>query len=387
MKTVRFLFLAITAFAFVYETALCIPAFARKYDMSCTVCHAPAAPKLKPYGEEYAANGFQLPDKEPLRYFRDTGDDRLLLLREIPLAFRFEMRGYLDAKYWRWDTQSPYLLKLLSGGQIAKDIAYYFYFFLSEQGHTGIEDAFVMFNNVFDTGLDITIGQFQISDPLFKRELRLPLEDYRIYTTQVGKSDVTLKYDRGMMLSYGLPTSTDIILSIVNGNGIGPIQASSFDTDSYVHLMLRVSQDISQHLRLGAFGYSGKEVQPMFVTFEASQVRMMGSDATITLEPIELNLQYVYRSDSNPQFFTGGPKALTRGGFAEVIFALEADKSDWFLSGLYNIVLTRFIPERYETLACGFHYLPKRNVRFTVEAAQDLDDAYVIVRSAITFAF
>ncbi len=36
-----------------------IPAFARKYNMTCKTCHSPF-PKLKAYGEEFAGNGFVL---------------------------------------------------------------------------------------------------------------------------------------------------------------------------------------------------------------------------------------------------------------------------------------------------------------------------------------
>ncbi|MCK7528382.1 MAG: hypothetical protein MZV64_67865 [Ignavibacteriales bacterium] len=50
-----------------------MPAFARKYSMSCKTCHAPF-PKLKPYGEEFAGNGFVIKDKDTPRYTIDTGD-------------------------------------------------------------------------------------------------------------------------------------------------------------------------------------------------------------------------------------------------------------------------------------------------------------------------
>ncbi len=60
-----------------------MPAFARKYSMSCKTCHAPF-PKLKPYGEEFAANGFVIKDKETPRDTIDTGDATLSLLRERP---------------------------------------------------------------------------------------------------------------------------------------------------------------------------------------------------------------------------------------------------------------------------------------------------------------
>jgi len=40
-----------------------IPAFARRHKISCTTCHAPI-PKLKPYGDEFAGDGFMMPEEE-----------------------------------------------------------------------------------------------------------------------------------------------------------------------------------------------------------------------------------------------------------------------------------------------------------------------------------
>ncbi|MBI4916736.1 MAG: hypothetical protein HY825_12885, partial [Acidobacteria bacterium] len=68
-----------------------IPAFARKYQLSCSTCHAPF-PRLKPYGEEFAARGFRMEDasKEPSRATFDVGDPLLTLSRDLPLAVRFD---------------------------------------------------------------------------------------------------------------------------------------------------------------------------------------------------------------------------------------------------------------------------------------------------------
>ena len=132
-----------------------IPAFARKYQMTCKTCHTPF-PKLKAYGEEFAANGFVIKDKDAPRYYVDTGDSFLSLLREIPVALRMEgFFTYNNAETKQWDFTSPYLLKFLSGGEITKNIAYYFYFFFSERGEVaGIEDAFIMFNDLFGSDVD-----------------------------------------------------------------------------------------------------------------------------------------------------------------------------------------------------------------------------------------
>ena len=45
------------------ENAGAIPAFARRYKMSCTTCHAPF-PRLKAYGDEFAGAGFVIPEQE-----------------------------------------------------------------------------------------------------------------------------------------------------------------------------------------------------------------------------------------------------------------------------------------------------------------------------------
>ncbi len=45
------------------DEASAIPAFARKYDVNCDVCHAPV-PRLNPYGERFMENGYQLPGTE-----------------------------------------------------------------------------------------------------------------------------------------------------------------------------------------------------------------------------------------------------------------------------------------------------------------------------------
>jgi hypothetical protein len=71
---------AVVLLAGTASDASAIPAFARKYDMSCNTCHHPA-PRLKAYGDEFAGNGFVLTDKEAPRAYRETGDDDLMLLR------------------------------------------------------------------------------------------------------------------------------------------------------------------------------------------------------------------------------------------------------------------------------------------------------------------
>jgi len=366
MKRIIILITLILIILFQAYDASAIPAFARKYNMSCNVCHAPF-PKLKPYGEEFAANGFQLPDKEPARYFKKTGDDLLLLMRELPIALRLELYGeYENNRKANTDFQTPYILKFMSGGNIYKDISYYFYFFISERGEmVGIEDAFASFNNVFSDKIDfdITAGQFQVSDPLFKRELRLTQEDYKIYTVKPGHSLASLKYDRGLMFNYGAPTKTDLSAQVLNGSGIGTTEL--FDVDNYKNFMFRASQEVLPYFRVGGFGYYGKE-QPDTIS---NELYMAGADLTLGNDKIELNGQYVYRSDSNPYMISGSEptRTNTQGGFVELLVAPKGDKSRFVGSLLYNYVESDIKELDYRSYTAGLNYLLARNIRLIGE--------------------
>lgn len=379
--------LIVFSFLLLQETAFAIPAFARKYNMSCQTCHSPF-PKLKPYGDEFAGNGFVLADKEAPRYFIETGDDQLSLIREFPLALRLE--GYVtynNKNSEKLDFTAPYLLKFLSGGAVTKNVSYYFYFFFSERGEVaGLEDAFIMFNNLFDQDLDLYVGQFQISDPLFKRELRLTFEDYQLYRVKPGLTKANLTYDRGLMLTYGLPTKTDLILEVLNGTGIGAANAfRNFDDDKYKNIFGRISQDISDDLRLGAFGYFGKEKVGANNSFTNS-FNMFGPDLTLKLkDQLELNFQYGIRKDDNA--FGTNKEIKTNGGFGELIYTPKGDESKWYAVALYNWIDSDFDTYDYQTGTLSLGYLLRRNIRLIGEFTYDFKIKYSQLAFGVISAF
>ncbi len=359
-------FILILLFSIVRE-ATAIPAFARRYSFSCKTCHAPF-PRLKDYGVEFMDNGYKVKDQETPRYFIDSGDTFLSLLREIPVAFRLEsFLTYNNSATEKLDFSAPYLIKLLSGGEITKHLSYYLYFFFTERGEVaGLEDAFLMFDNLFNSGFDFFLGQFQVSDPLFKRELRLSFEDYLIYKTKVGRSQVNLTYDRGIMITKGLASGTDLALEIVNGSGLSEANIfRNYDSDKYKNLLFRLSQDISSEARIGAMGYVGKEGKDN----EANSLWMLGLDGTIASPLVELNFQFVLRHDSNPDFLSFANKAVkTKGGFAELIYLPRGDESRWYGVGLFNWVDSDQNELDYTTFTLHGGLLISRNLRLTAEA-------------------
>lgn len=370
---------------------LAIPAFARKYNMTCKTCHSPF-PKLKAYGDEFAGNGFQLKDKDAPRYYVDTGDEELTLIRDFPLAVRLEgfvtyNRGNIEQS----DFQTPASFKILTGGAVTKDVAYYIYYIL-ENGEPGkIEDAWFMFNNLFGSELDFTIGQFQVCDPLFKRELRLTRDDYYIYKVKPGYSIVDLTYDRGIILNYGFESGTDLVLEVVNGNGIGEgFFGGNFDNDKYKNFFGRISQDAGEHFRIGALGYWGKEAQisPGENFNETNELWMLGGDATIGFEPFELNLQYVERKDGNPYFYFTDKKVVkTRGAFGELIYRPEGDESNWYAVGLFNWIESDQTDLNLKQLGIHFGYLFRRNIRLVAEYSQNFTNKFSTIGLGFVTAF
>ena len=348
------------------EKLAAIPAFARKYRMSCKTCHAPF-PRLKPYGEEFAGNGFVLKDKDAPRYFDDTGDDKLSLIRDFPFALRLDgFITYNNLKSEIADFSTPYNIKLLSGGSLAKNISYYFYFFFSEQGKiVGLEDAFIMFTNLFHTGISLTLGQFQVSDPIFKRELRLTFEDYSIYKAAPGSSHVDLTYDRGIILNYTVPKGPDLFIEVLNGTGIEEANVfENFDNDKYKNIFGRLSQDIGDHFRLGASAYYGQEAPEGIM----NKILMWGGDCSFSFSNLELNFQYLERKDDNPYFSGFFPTEIrTRGLFAELVFIPGGGDGLWYAVGLYNWVDSDQDALDYQSAAVHLGYLLRRNIRLTSE--------------------
>jgi hypothetical protein len=292
-----------------------IPAFARRYKISCSTCHAPF-PKLKAYGEDFAGAGMILKEEEKARDYISAGDDLLWLNRDFPIAARFEAYGLFEDQNIKSDLQTPWGLKLMSGGALFKNIGYYFYFYMSEQGEVaGIEDAYLHFDNVFGSNLDLMVGQFQTSDPLMKRELRLTFEDYVIYETKVGASQTNLTYDRGLMLVYGLDrTGTEFVGQIVNGNGKDESgEDHLFDQDDWKNFGFRIRQDLGI-LSLGAYIYHGNEM----IEDAKNRIFYWGPDFNVSVGSLELTAQYLERKDSNAGP-VDQPETRTRGTVVEAI--------------------------------------------------------------------
>jgi hypothetical protein len=364
--------------------ATAIPAFARRYGVSCQLCHAPA-PKLTAFGEQFAGNGFRFAAAEPPRDTMDTGDPLLELARSLPLALRVDayVRAYTEGT--GTDFQTPYGFKILSGGTLGPKLSYYVYFFLFERGEVGgVEDAFLYVNDIGNVPFDLAVGQFQVSDPMFKRELRLTIDDYAVYRARLGLQTTDLTYDRGLMAAADAAGFT-LTAEVINGNGRGAADASRrLDTNGFKNLFGHLTHDLGPALRIGAMGYYGRSDGEGATAADTltNTTWMFGGDATITLGPVEINAQYLHREDDAPTFTNGEPIATLDGGFAELI--VQPPGSRWYGVALWNGMkanLPLLDPrmggasgtDRYHTVTGGLGYLVRRNVRAYGEITWDVE--------------
>lgn len=365
-----------------------IPAFARKYGVSCSLCHAPA-PRLTPFGEDFAANGFQFSLDEVPTDTLDTGDDQLLLLAGIPLAMRLDayVRALTESDAASSDLQAPWLIKLLSGGQIADKVSYYLYFFMSERGEVaGLEDAYVQFSDLFSSGVDLLVGQFQVSDPLFKRELRLEYEDYQAYRVRVGQTRADLTYDRGLLAAFSPWEGGDMSFQLLNGRGLDEAdETRSYDTDDWKTVAGRFSQGFGP-VRLGVFGYYGTESGgPAGGDPRDNEFFVYGPDLTLSLaSTLQLNAQLLRRTDERPFFELEQSDTDVDMGFAELVWSPQGPTGRWFFTALYNHVEADQalfsvrqgedqLLDSYRAAALGANFMMARNLRLTSELQYDVE--------------
>jgi hypothetical protein len=123
---------------------------------------------------------------------------------------------------------------------------------------------------------------------------------------------------------------------------------------------------------------------------------MLGADAKVAMGPVEMRGQYIHREDSDPTFTLDEPRAITNGGWAEVLWHPVGER--WYAIGLYNLVHTnRPLLDvrlggsagisRYESVTGGLGYLLRRNIRVYGEGTWDRELATTQWTLGMTMAF
>lgn len=374
-----------------------MPAFARQYNISCAACHS-AVPRLSEFGEQFAASNFRLPNWRDTTI--DTGDDMLALPKTLPLGLRAQAfvqtrRGEdIDpatgptGNKSSVDFQAPYLVKLLSSAPLSDHITFYFYGIFAEKGGNGetiIEDAWFSYDDLFDTGVAAMLGQFQISDLMFPREVRMTFQDFYAYRA------AGITYDRGLILDRGFGPVV-VAIGAVNGNGIEQnfsIDSPGyrrpdrlFDNDTDKSYFARVGGEIGP-VNVGLFGLSGK--QRSAGGFAGTGIGSRDTDKTIAGVDVSGSVGGKWHwfaqglLNSWDDFLDAAPTADYDwfGGFAGVDYI---HNERWAFSVLYNYAEaddfagtgTIFEGIEMNSLSFGAAYYFMRNLKLVAEVNADL---------------
>lgn len=155
--------LSVPAFLLVSSEAQAVPAFARKYNVNCTVCHT-RPPRLNTFGERFLENGYQMPGTEDggITKKRRLGD---LTLDDVTNILAFRVKGNFlrnfnyarssagpgipgnseDRTEFAW----PESFNLFTAGTLTSNVGFFVQVVSNiESGETEAERAFVTFNNL-----------------------------------------------------------------------------------------------------------------------------------------------------------------------------------------------------------------------------------------------
>lgn len=383
--------------ALVPDVSQGMPAFTRQYNVSCVTCHD-AFPRLNAFGEHFAATNFRMPN------WRDTmldlGDTRLALPKTLPVAVRAQ--AFVQAREEgadidpltgptgnesSFDFQAPYLVKLLSSAPLSDHITFYFYGIFAEKGRNGealIEDAWFRHDDVFGTGIGAQVGQFQVSDLMFPREIRLTFQDFYAYRA------AGITYERGVVFDRGVGP-VDAALGIVNGSGIAqnfPIDSPGirrpdrlFDNDSEKTVFGRIGFDAGP-VSIGLFGLTGEQRSASGIVGESTGTRdtdkeILGLDLSGSLASnVHWFAQGLWNTWDDFLDIAPGEDYEWFGAFAGVDYIYN---DRWAFSVLYNYVDagdfedsgTIFEGLEMNSVSLGASYYFMRNVKAVIEVNAD----------------
>jgi hypothetical protein len=266
-KTLTVTFGLVFSLLLLSQTALAIPAFARKYGYNCNMCHV-AFPKLNDWGQRFRDNGYQTP--------RQTGLEKTVFENGIPLAVRTNA-GYSIFHGDEGTTSGFHLynLDLLAAGVLHKNISFLFVytprvdepaadFTGPDNGDNpaqlaAIESANVVFSNIIRDKLNLRIGRFEPGFQLLssKRNYYIlqPFESYGFVGSRNG-FDFSANHI-GVEATGRFKPGLKYALGFINGSGANP------DNNRFADLYFALSKTFghgegqSAGQRFGVFGYRG----------------------------------------------------------------------------------------------------------------------------------
>lgn len=270
MKKILTITLASAALVVVFsESALAIPAFARKHGFNCNMCHV-AFPKLNDFGQRFRDNGYQIPGQ--------AGLEPTVFDTAIPIALRTTAGHSL---YNSTDATTSafhlYGLDVLAAGVLHKNISFLFVYTPRiddpAADYTGpgsgnnpsqlgaIESANVVFTNLVPDALSLRVGRFEPAYRLLSsRRLYYAQQSFEMY----GFAGSTNRFDFsanqiGIEATGRFPRGVKYAVGLVNGRGADPESNTFKDVYAVLSETFGKGEGQSAGQRVGVFAYFGRQ--------------------------------------------------------------------------------------------------------------------------------
>ncbi|MBI3810755.1 MAG: hypothetical protein HY283_00905 [Nitrospirae bacterium] len=383
------------------EQALAIPAFARKYNFPCSVCHLPSFPKLNDFGNMFRDRGYQLLGEQDL----PTSDH--LTNGYWPVAFRTTV-GYQSSSLHKVGDGTPgdpvanissggfgfTGLDILSFGTLARDISFGVVYTPglgsagfgsgSTAGQGDLESAFLKLDNLFhsDYLLNLKVGKYELDLPFSEKRSPTLNTPFVMYHYMAGAPYTTVLANPGLLASQAYANPNDFAIgdnhpglelagikatpgdgffryslnalsnSDVNAGGTGGGHKLNF----YGHVTQSFGgYGIVSGQRVGAFGAYGKvptvpnPVCPGMsdcgaIAKDGESFYRVGGDASLTaFNQVNLFGAYMHANDNKKLFslqptpIAGAQNAVWNGAFAGLDYN-PVQIPAWLFSYRYDVI-------------------------------------------------
>jgi hypothetical protein len=357
-----------------------IPAFARKYGMSCTACHL-AWPILNQQGQLFRDNGYQ---------FGTEKDDPVTL---APAYWPMAARTTAAYGYTRTTNQpsdagpitvttggvpQPPGVDLLSGGTITRDVSFLLILtgFSPTDGAALAESAWVRVDNLGGSRwANVKIGKFEVDLPASAHRGVMLTNGYAIYgqrqgsvaTFDLSENQVGVELD-----GHNLDGTTRYALSLVSANGDLGGKGAWSSPLLYAHLQQAFDLDnpVLPWIRIGALGSMGwwpttfdtNAGQPIpgtgrdnktYSRIGAEVTGLLGYPAT----PFQWQAVYMYGQEAAGLNGVDSAKAHFSGGWLELnwvpVSRNDYNANPWLLFGRLDFVRQGEGPGDFNGLTLG----------------------------------
>jgi len=237
-----------------------IPAFARKYGVSCAVCHRPDPPRLNTLGHRFRKYGYRMPEelgKDP--NYKEIGEYIAMRGRGRYEYEKFAKGKSATTSRFKWNDATFFY-----AGSMTKNLSAFFEWEWEDESEIGLNGQFSWFMGDADRYLQLRLGQMHTLTRVGWAGFDRPtgISTTNVLSTDIDSSAVPFKINqdqRGLEASIGVTKDARIIAQLLNGlNFAGDGNHGSQDDDTNKDFLLAYEQNLTERgTGFTLFGYRG----------------------------------------------------------------------------------------------------------------------------------